>query len=511
MKSWTNLIHRAAIGIGYLSMLAVFQNCSNAQFAIKSGKQNLLSTQSVFQSSDTPGAVEGQIVQPGGSGPVSGTVGQPSSGGSSSGTIPSGTTTSGGSTAGSGSTPGSNPGGSSPSSGGAGPTTAGSGSTGTIGQPTPSGAGGSLPSFPTDTEIGDSTASIPAPTVANGKFPVIGVCMAEASAKGAQPAKTLELIVTDSQSGKVVCDLTQGVRESVVNNRVIDFSACNLPGNSYSMKLVDPSLATQDLFFSVPESDSILQDTDISLKRTSASAAWKLTTNVSTSQPGFTMTANEAKWASGSTGVGVLMRVVKAALNGSSPSTGCDYINADPLMIDMTPANQHSAGLSMTSQAMGVLFDILGLNATPFPYAKQKISWPQNHNYMFLALPDKNGSVRGIDQLFGNNTMGPDRRFARDGFAALSKFDSNHDAVIDRRDDVFAALRLWSDANGDGIAQTNELHSLAEFGVIEIDLKYDASYRERDAYGNESKYKSVVKTKDGALHMIFDLWFAIER
>jgi hypothetical protein len=127
---------------------------------------------------------------------------------------------------------------------------------------------------------------------------------------------------------------------------------------------------------------------------------------------------------------------------------------------------------------------------------------------MFLALP-RRGQVKGVDELFGNNTFGPDYTFAENGFAALAKYDLNHDGKIDAKDPIFRDLRLWSDKNKDGIVQPEELKSLQELGLEEIDLQYDSSYYERDQYGNESRFRSDVKSVNGQLHMIFDLWFSL--
>lgn len=188
----------------------------------------------------------------------------------------------------------------------------------------------------------------------------------------------------------------------------------------------------------------------------------------------------------------------------------CDQLNS-PLVVQLPDPGQDPEPLVLSSQVDGVWFDILGQNSFA-PHAKKRISWlapnSRSTNY-FVALPDRKGEVRGIDQLFGDNTMGPDGRFAANGYEALRKFDLNHDGVIDRKDPIFPALRLWADRDGDGVAERSELWSLTEKRVEMIDLKYDASYFESDRYGNEIRYKSVVRTTDGRLHLIFDIWFRL--
>jgi hypothetical protein len=190
--------------------------------------------------------------------------------------------------------------------------------------------------------------------------------------------------------------------------------------------------------------------------------------------------------------------------NPPDPSTPCDLI-ASPLLVTFSDGPHEP--LRLTSQAQGVRFDILGENSDPRPHSPKQISWYHQQNYYFIALPDDHGEVNGIDQLFGNNTPGPDHMFAGHGYAALAKYDSNHDGWITKDDAVFAKLRLWKDDNGDGVAQAAELRSLREMKVTGIDLEPDSSFREIDRYGNETRMKSVVRTEDGKLHLMFDLWF----
>ena len=73
-------------------------------------------------------------------------------------------------------------------------------------------------------------------------------------------------------------------------------------------------------------------------------------------------------------------------------------------------------------------------------------------------------------------------------------FDLNHDGVIDFRDPIFPQLRIWIDANHDGIAQPEELHTLAELRVEHISLHYRESPR-TDQFGNQFRYVGGARTK----------------
>jgi hypothetical protein len=175
----------------------------------------------------------------------------------------------------------------------------------------------------------------------------------------------------------------------------------------------------------------------------------------------------------------------------------------DPLLIQLKTSTPQS--IALTAPEDGVMFDLLGNRLN---HKKVQTAWfesSKTENY-YLALPNRDGLVLGIDQLFGDATLGPDGKYASQGFAALAKYDDSGDKIISEDDEVFSKLRLWRDDNLDGVAQQSELYSLDEKGVIAIDLRFDRRYRETDKHGNVTKYKSVVIMKDGQYGLVYDLY-----
>lgn len=312
--------------------------------------------------------------------------------------------------------------------------------------------------------------------------------------------KTIDIITNSASVNIEVTDLSQNVTIckitkkslSTVPTHTISLSGCNLK-DGYQYKLTG---------------SAILENGDM----------YDL---IATYQNDFSTAAKSAYYFT-YTG-GKIQSDKKLALMRIIQKCDADDINkitlADPLIIDLGDKNSVSKAINLTSIENGLFFDILGTRSSPTPHTKKKVGWIQNHRYAFLALPNKNGKVNGIDELFGDSTLGPDNDYSANGFAALKKYDDNFlsknllkqkDQIIDMQDSVFNKLRLWVDRNSDGIAQEKELLTLTEAGVEAIDLNYDPSYRETDQYGNVTAFKSIVKMTNGDYNLIFDLWFNLK-
>ena len=159
--------------------------------------------------------------------------------------------------------------------------------------------------------------------------------------------------------------------------------------------------------------------------------------------------------------------------------------DCSPIIIDLT-----GDGFELTDAAHGVPFDWTGNG----PLIQS--GWTANGNNAFLALDlNNNGVINSGRELFGNFTPQP-KSDNPNGFAALAVYDypangGNGDGIIDARDQMFSSLRLWIDANHDGICQPGELHTLPELGVFNISLDYELS-RRTDQYGNAFRYRARV-------------------
>jgi hypothetical protein len=181
----------------------------------------------------------------------------------------------------------------------------------------------------------------------------------------------------------------------------------------------------------------------------------------------------------------------ESAFDGPSPEFNCN----SPVVLDID-----GDGFSLTGAAGGVLFD---LNADG---ARGQLSWTAaGSDDAWLVLDGNgNGAVDDGTELFGNFTPQPTPPAGeeRNGFLALAEFDKverggNSDRAIDARDAVYASLRLWRDADHDGVSQPSELHTLQSLDVARLRLDYKDSKR-ADEHGNRFRYRAKLDDARGA-------------
>ena len=168
--------------------------------------------------------------------------------------------------------------------------------------------------------------------------------------------------------------------------------------------------------------------------------------------------------------------------------TGCGTCGGSPILIDVP------GGFELTDVEHGVRFD---LNSIEGP---DRMSWtsPTSTASWLVLDGNRDGYINNGRELFGNFSFQPEppEGVEKNGFRALAQWDDaehggNGDSAITPDDYVFAKLRLWRDANQNGVSDPGELHGLWEYGIRGLALDYRES-RRRDKYGNEFRYRAKV-------------------
>ncbi|WP_311223096.1 MULTISPECIES: calcium-binding protein [unclassified Acidovorax] len=164
---------------------------------------------------------------------------------------------------------------------------------------------------------------------------------------------------------------------------------------------------------------------------------------------------------------------------GISETTNSSYSAArswvaprDPLVLDLDGDGIEAIGINSSRP---ILFDHDGdgtRNAT---------GWISGDDGIVVLDRNGNGLIDSGRELFGDQTLKPDvgsdgrpQTYAN-GYEALAGQDSNGDGVINANDAAYSQLRIWRDANQDGISQASELRTLSDSGIASIGVVGAAS------------------------------------
>ena len=207
-------------------------------------------------------------------------------------------------------------------------------------------------------------------------------------------------------------------------------------------------------------------------------------------------TASQAGWyfqVQGRTGSdGGYFSVSNLTMSYNKVSTG------SPLVLDL-----NGDGVQTLSADQGVNFDLETTGTA------QYVGWVDNHDGFLAYDLDQNGLIDTGAELFGNHTSLADGGKAADGWQALAQYDGNLDGFIDQNDAIFRNLKVWVDANSNGQSEAAELKTLAEQGIVSIDLHTDDQAVAQN--GNILRGFSTFATADGQTHQVADAWLAVQQ
>ena len=171
-------------------------------------------------------------------------------------------------------------------------------------------------------------------------------------------------------------------------------------------------------------------------------------------------------------------------------------VAASPLILDLD-----GDGVETIGQTYNVHFDHNGDGLA------ERTGWASKDDGLLVHDLDGNGTIDNGAELFGSNTLLANGQKAANGFEALRGLDGNNDGKIDSTDAVFAQLRIWKDANQDGVTQDDELSTLEQAGVSSIGTGY-TNQTVTDTNGNQHLQAGSFTNATGQTSKVDDVWFS---
>ena len=166
-----------------------------------------------------------------------------------------------------------------------------------------------------------------------------------------------------------------------------------------------------------------------------------------------------------------------------------------PIVLDLD-----GDGVRTLSASAGVRFDLLASGQA------HATGWVSATDGLLVRDLDGNGRIDDGRELFGVATRLDGGQIAGNGYVAMQALDSNGDGRLDAKDAAFGELRVWVDADSDGLSSAAELHGLVDLGIVSLDLNAQAGTAVDQ--GNLLGLVSGYTRSDGSVHAMADVWFA---
>ena len=166
-----------------------------------------------------------------------------------------------------------------------------------------------------------------------------------------------------------------------------------------------------------------------------------------------------------------------------------------PIVLDL-----NGDGVHTLSASNGVNFDLTATGKS------SQVGWVGSGDGLLVRDINHDGVINDGSELFGGATVLASGKRAGNGYAAMADLDSNHDGKLSAKDAAWNELKVWVDGNHDGTTDGGELKSLAEAGVLEINLDFTkgSTVDNGNLLGMVSGYTGT----DGSQHAVADVWFA---
>lgn len=158
----------------------------------------------------------------------------------------------------------------------------------------------------------------------------------------------------------------------------------------------------------------------------------------------------------------------------------------DPVVLDL-----NGDGISYLDSTPGVIYNF-GDGAVSSPWISREDG--------FLAYSDTSGSLRiSFSTQPGETDL--------EGLASV--FDTNQDGVLNLEDADFSNFGVWADANSDGIVNSSEFKSLADSGIVSVNVVSDGLVSTA-ANGDVVIHGQTIFTRiDGSVGLVHDVSFTV--
>jgi hypothetical protein len=169
-------------------------------------------------------------------------------------------------------------------------------------------------------------------------------------------------------------------------------------------------------------------------------------------------------------------------------------VSLTPVVLDLD-----GNGIQTLAASQGVSFD---LGATG---QSSQVGWVGGNDGLLVMDRNGDGVINDGRELFGLATELANGQRAGNGYVAMAAEDSNLDGKLSAADTSFDKLRLWVDADHDGVTDAGELKGLLEAGVLEINLDFATGTQVDN--GNLLGLVSSYTGTDGSTRDVADVWF----
>ena len=140
---------------------------------------------------------------------------------------------------------------------------------------------------------------------------------------------------------------------------------------------------------------------------------------------------------------------------------------------------------------------------------QERTAWAGSDDGFLVRDLNGNGRIDNGLEMFGNHTLLSAGGVAANGFQALRDIDGNQDGRLDANDAAFAQLRIWRDANSNGVTDAGELLTLEQAGISAVRTQWQASTFVDTNGQAHGQIGSAVRT-DGSDAAAADVWFEVD-